>query len=74
MISYIEPMTFNLAVIAGDGLDSKGMEVRSNGGAFSLAHLDFREGRGLVELGLSDDARSVEFASLKIAFRKSKDA
>ena len=61
-------MTFNLAVVAGDGLDSKGMEVKSNGSAFSLADLDFREGRGVVELGLGDDARSVEFASLKIAF------
>ena len=60
-------MTFNLAAIAGDGWDSKGMEVRSKGGA-SLADLDFRETRGLAELGLCDDAGSVEFASLKIAF------
>ena len=67
-------MTFNLAAVAGDGLDSKGMEVKSNDGTFSLADLDFREGRGLVQLGLGDDATSVEFASLKIAFRKSKDA
>ena len=66
-------MTFNLAAIVGDGWDSKGMEVRSKGSA-SLADLDFRETRGLVELGLGDDAGSVEFASLKIAFRKSKDA
>ena len=61
-------MTFNLAVIASDGLDSKVMEVRSNDGAFSLANLDFQDGRGLEELGLRDDAGSVEFASLKIAF------
>ena len=66
-------MTFNLATIASDGLDSKGMEVKSKGGA-SLANLDFRERRGLGKLGLGDNAGSVEFASLKIAFRKSKDA
>ena len=57
-----------MAAIAGDGLDSEVMEVRSNGGAFSLADLDFRDERGLAELGLGDDAGSVEFASLKIAF------
>ena len=66
-------MTFNMASIASDGSDSKGMEVRSKGGA-SLADLDFRERRGLAELGLGDDAGLVEFASLKIVFRKSKDA
>nr|POE69445.1 hypothetical protein CFP56_34030 [Quercus suber] len=44
------------------------MEVRSNGGAFSLANLDFQEGRDLAELGLSNDVGSVDFASLKITF------
>ena len=57
-----------MAIIASDGLDSKGMEVKSNGGAFSLANLDFRDRHGLEELGLGNDAGSVEFASLKIAF------
>ena len=57
-----------MAAIGNDGLDSKGMEVRLNGGAFSLANLDFQHGRGLEELGLRDDAGLVEFASLKIAF------
>ena len=57
-----------MAAIANDGLDLEGMEVKLNGSAFSLADLDFREGRGLVELGLGDDAESVEFASIKIAF------
>lgn len=57
-----------MAAIAGDGLDSEGMEVRLNGGAFSLADLDFREGRGLAELGLGDDVGSMEFASLKVVF------
>ena len=57
-----------MAIIASDGLDSEGMEVKSNGGAFFLANLDFRDRRGLEELGLGNDAGSVEFASLKIAF------
>lgn len=57
-----------MATIAGDGLDSEGMEVRSNGGAFSLADLDFQEGRDLAELGLGNDVGSVDFASLKITF------
>ena len=57
-----------MAAIGNDGLDSEGMEVRLNGGAFSLANLDFQHGRGLEELGLRDDAGLVEFASLKIAF------
>ena len=57
-----------MAAIADDSLDLEGMEVESNGNAFFLADLDFRERRGLEELWLDDDARSVEFASLKFAF------
>ena len=57
-----------MAAIANDCLDLEGMEVESNGGAFFLADLDFREGCGLEELWLNDDVGSVEFASLKFAF------
>ena len=46
-----------MAAIAGDGLDLKGTEVRLNSDTFSLADLDLQEGRGLAELGVSDDAR-----------------